>query len=643
LIRLRPHGWGLAAVCAFGLALAETARAATIAVAAGGNLQAALNAAKPGDVVTLAAGATYTGEFILPVKSGQSYITVRSAAPDSALPPQGVRITPAYASLLPKIRSTSSAPALRTAAGAHHWKLMFLEFPATMDGYYDIIQLGSGDTDQTQLSQVPYALLLDRVYVHGDATVGQKRGIALNSGDTAILNSYVSDIKANGQDSQAISGYNGPGPYVIENNYLEAATENFLLGGSDPYIANLVTSNVTFRRNYLSKPLAWRNPIVPAPTGVSASAGSGGSLAAGTYAYRVVARRPSGQGSTANSDGSTEVSATVSSGGKITISWSAVSGATGYRVYGRTAGAQNVYWTTTSTSWTDTGSGGTGGTLAPATKWSVKNLFELKNAQDVVVEGNVFENNWIADQNGFAIVLTPRNQDGGAPWAVVQRVTFRKNLVRHSAGGVNVLGTDNEQVSRLTNNLTFRDNVFDDLGSAWGGDESRTFQVGDGGDAIVFDHNTIASDDEIVLSLYGGSSGNFTRITRFSYTNNMSAHNIYGILGGEVAPGLPSIQAYLPSSTITRNVLAGGSGTPYPAGNLFPSVSAWRASFVNFAGGDYRLVSGSAYRNAGTDGLDLGANVAVVMAEAAIALSGDNRAGGYAPPPAAPTNFRVTP
>ena len=55
---------------------------------------------------------------------------------------------------------------------------MFLEFQANQGGYGDIIALGAGDSTQTQLAQVPYALVLDRVYVHGDPVLGQKRGIA---------------------------------------------------------------------------------------------------------------------------------------------------------------------------------------------------------------------------------------------------------------------------------------------------------------------------------------------------------------------------------------------------------------------------------------------------------------------------------
>ena len=49
-----------------------------------------------------------------------------------SLPPAGVRITPAYAAQLPKIRSATSTSALRTATAAHHYKLMFLEFQANL-------------------------------------------------------------------------------------------------------------------------------------------------------------------------------------------------------------------------------------------------------------------------------------------------------------------------------------------------------------------------------------------------------------------------------------------------------------------------------------------------------------------------------
>ena len=98
--------------------------------------------------------------------------------------------------------------------------------------------------------------------MHGDRYVGQKRCIALNAASVTIRDSYVADCKGVGQDTQAIGGWNGPGPYTIENNYLEAAGENVMFGGADPAIPNLVADGITVRRNYFSRPMSWRNPIM---------------------------------------------------------------------------------------------------------------------------------------------------------------------------------------------------------------------------------------------------------------------------------------------------------------------------------------------------------------------------------------------
>ena len=629
-MRLRIPVWGTAA--AFVLASAA-AHAETIAVPAGGDLQAALDASKPGDVITLEPNATYTGNFVLPYKGDISeYITIRSAAPDAVLPPVGVRITPAYAAYLPKIKSPDGLWALRTATRANHYKLMFLEFQANVGGATDIITIGANDSTQTDLAQVPYDFVLDRLYVHGDPEVGQKRGISLQSRDTAVINSWVSDCKGIGQDTQAIGGHNGPGNWLIENNYLEGAGENVLIGGADPPIQNLVTTNVVFRNNHLSKPLAWRDPILAAPPNVIAAATPGaGSLPAGTYYYKVVARKLSYQGRTAVSVASSEVSATLIADGGVTISWTPVATAQEYLVYGRTSNNENVFWTTKTPYFTDTGEAGSTGKPASGTKWSVKNIFELKNAQDVVIEGNVFENLWVADQPGYPIVFTPRNQNGKAPWAVVQRIMFRNNVVRHTAGGVNILGTDNLAPSQRTNDITIVNNIFDDLtASIWG--VARVFQLGGGPDTTTIDHNLAITTQTTIYWLYGGSATAPTPITNLKITNNMSVHNLYGLNGNNQSTGLKAFNAYMsPTGVFCRNTLAGGKASSYagiPCGvsvNFFPTVADWQSEFVSSTEGDYHLVSTSKFKNVGTDGKDLGPDVDEVMREAALALSGDVR------------------
>ena len=231
------------------------AQGAPIVVGAGGNLQAALNQAQPGQVVLLEAGATFDGNFILPVKTGSSYITVRTSTPDAQLPGSIARLDPSHEPLLATVRSVNASPALRTAAGAHHWRLIGLRFMATGGG--DVITLGESSEQNRAL--VPTDLILDRIMIRGDATRGQKRGIALNSANTFVRNSYIAGIRLSGQESQGIACWNGPGPFVIENNYIEAAGIGILFGGAAPSIDQLVPSDIVIRRNHITRPVAWRS------------------------------------------------------------------------------------------------------------------------------------------------------------------------------------------------------------------------------------------------------------------------------------------------------------------------------------------------------------------------------------------------
>ena len=487
--------------------------AATVYVASGGDLQRALDNARPGDTVLLAENAEFVGNFVLPVKAGDQWITVRTSAPDSVLPEAGVRVQPAHAALLARLRSPNASPALQTAPGAHHWDLRYLEFPGNAGGLNDIVQIGDGSTAQNSLALVPHHIVLDHVYVHGSTLIGQKRGIALNASSVTIRDSYVSECKGIGQDTQAIGGWNGPGPYVIENNYLEAAGENILIGGADPAIANLVADGVTVRRNLFSRPMSWRNPLVATPAGVSAASEAGGALPAGTYAYRVVARRTV-QVTVARSTASPEVSVVTTAAGSVRIRWQASPGVTDYVVYGRTPGGSTMNWTVTGTEFVDVGAAGTSGAAptATGTVWSVKNIFELKNARNVIVEENIFENHWKESQPGYAIVLTPRNSQGSCTWCVVEHVRFERNVFRNMAAAINLLGYDGGHPSRQAADIAFRQNLFTGLSTSLGGN-GWFMQIGDGPRDIVIEHNTIDSNGNAVIYAYGGNSairGRFT-------------------------------------------------------------------------------------------------------------------------------------
>ena len=45
--------------------------------------------------------------------------------------------------------------------------------------YGEVLSLGDGSTAQNTLAMVPHDFIVDRVYIHGDVTAGQKRAIGL--------------------------------------------------------------------------------------------------------------------------------------------------------------------------------------------------------------------------------------------------------------------------------------------------------------------------------------------------------------------------------------------------------------------------------------------------------------------------------
>jgi hypothetical protein len=252
----------LAAAALVGCGWHENGQAAgqagpVVKLAPGGDLQRAIDRARPGDTIILEAGQVYKGPITLPVKSGNEFITIQSSRLDEL--PEDVRVSPAQANLLAKLQSEEkSAPVVKTQPGAHHYKFIGIEFSTASAQVvvHDLIRFGDAATQS--LDGVPHHLVVDRSYIHGFPTQDVQRGISLNSAETNITNSYISDIHGKGYDTQAICGWNGPGPFKIVNNYLEAAGENIMFGGSDPKIRDLVPADIEIRDNYFFKPLSWK-------------------------------------------------------------------------------------------------------------------------------------------------------------------------------------------------------------------------------------------------------------------------------------------------------------------------------------------------------------------------------------------------
>lgn len=135
--------------------------------------------------------------------------------------------------------------------------------PATFDGLHvvngapDRECIVVGEFGATSAQAQPDGVTFRKCLVAAGPNGGH-RGIALHGMNLSVLDCQVTGFWEKGRDSQAIWIHNGPGPYLVENCYLEASGENIMAGGDDVLIANCVPSDVTLRGNTCFKPDAWR-------------------------------------------------------------------------------------------------------------------------------------------------------------------------------------------------------------------------------------------------------------------------------------------------------------------------------------------------------------------------------------------------
>lgn len=226
--------------------------------------------------------------------------------------------------------------------------------------------------------------------------------------------------------------------------------------------------------------------------------------------------------------------------------------------------------------------------------WTVKNLLELKMARNVVIDGNVLENCWGDAQIGYAVLFTVRNQDGTTPWAIVENVQFTNNTIKNSEQGIQTLGKDSPNVSQQSNGLRIANNLFTDI-KHWG------IVVASYADMTI-EHNTHFQGHN-VLVLTG------TPTTGFTYRNNLTFRNDYGVKADGLEEGNASLQVFTPQVVFQGNILVNAIERFYPTANYYPATMAEVQM-----GADYRLASTSPYKGKGTDGKDPGVDMDQLLA-----------------------------
>ncbi len=255
----------------------------------------------------------------------------------------------------------------------------------------------------------------------------------------------------------------------------------------------------------------------------------------------------------------------------------------------------------------------------------VKNLLELKNAQRVLVEGNVLENTWGGfSQVGFAILLTPKNPGGTSPCPLCQvtDVTLRYNSISHVGAGLQLANalSDNGTAARDGQRYSIHDMVIDDIDGVKYQGPSEFAQVSVSAGAPLLQNvtiNHVTAFPSTTLLVIGDLTS--TKMKNFVFTNSIVNAGIYPVwsTGGVANCAIldkptTTLNACFSTYTFAGNAVIGSSSAyPWPSGTLLPA-SATTVQFVNYNGGnggDYHLRSSSPYKGKAPDGKDPGADL----------------------------------
>jgi hypothetical protein len=270
------------------------------------------------------------------------------------------------------------------------------------------------------------------------------------------------------------------------------------------------------------------------------------------------------------------------------------------------------------------------GFTAPA--FIVKNHFELKNAQRVLFDSNILEDNWGGfTQHGYSILLTPKNQDIGGvsvcPLCQVTDVTVRYVTISHVAGGI-VMGngeTPAGGVPLAGERYSVHDVIVDDLnGPAYQG--RGTFaQIGTVAKPLLQDVaiNHVTAFPNHTMFNIGGP--NTVQIPGFVFTNSIVAAGEYPVWStGSMGAAdcayydrpIKTINLCFTGYAFSSNAILESPYIPswWPSGNFFyTSANIGFVNYNNGNGGDYHLLPSSPAVGAASDGTNLGADVDAVL------------------------------
>lgn len=621
---------------------------AIIPVHSGTDLQAAYNSAACGSDLVLDAGITKTGNYVFNKQCGAGmWILVEGAGCNAGTVPIPAYVTTTAANLGPSLpfpppaltnyatlASPNGVPPLSTTDSmnnpATYNYFGCLEVTSPTASAFELVSL-SNNGFETVVSQLGDHIMLDRLYVHGLAssgTVQVTHGIIATGSNVSIINSYVSNIYSGG-DSQAIFCSKGPGPILVQNNFLSASTEIMMCGGDGPTPGRSCTIAAS-----------------PAPTTTSATVGTcidanGGSVPTPPIGTQVMFFTSASAPLYSPLDYATITGNTAGALSFAAIPSAPLSGAAKAQwgiVPADITVTKNFFWKNPCWNPMDA--------CYDGISRSSKDFIESKYGQRWNINANIFENTFNQGQQ-YAFNFNSADQNGGCPWCTSSDITLQNFVVKNTPGDLSIISTQGGTGScpGLLNRVLISNGIFFTPGSGTSNPSGgRVFSLTRDNGGCTYPQQQAADSLQInhVTMPGGGSLGILSDDNPFNYSNLSFANNIWEMdqcrlyvvsgAGCSTDPLLTSNSTTSGTWTLAKNAtinsgaINGGSGvndatliSKYGSGILPTLYDTTQA--MNYAGApfasystiytDYHglaLAGSGPWRNAASDGTDPGVN-----------------------------------
>src|SRR5271166_581478 len=515
--------------------------------------QACINSASPGDVIVLQSGKTYTGNYIIPALPNPSnkWIYVQPSAYNS-LPAPETRIDPSDVANMATIVSPNLQPVIQLSDGANYWRFIGLEVTSSSTTN-DNPPCPSRGSDLRYYNCVTN-VLIDSPQV-GPPILTNNITI-----DRCYLHGSPTQDVLRGVDLEVISG-------AVIDSYISDIHKS--IQESQAILAYFTPGPLKIVDNYLSS--AGENLFF-----------GGAGVPYNTYVPSDIEIRR-------NHFINPLSWFSCGDGGTVQPCESLADGTV--------CQGTNPYTLQVC-----------GNPDAPINQWDIKNNLEFKNAQRVIVTGNVMENSWVSGQTGSSVLFTIRTGQSGDQ-AVVDDITIQSNILKNVDNGFNSLYADDGCDDNCTNNGESRrvwiDNNLVLLANAQDGSEHWIMTFSPYLTDYVFQHNTVLMIDGsncgqnqpyfVVDQLWGAPPFAWSVTDNMWVLDNALCNRVSGDNGllGTTAldngTGGYMREATPLTSRFFGNVMFVPSGSPatWPANN---DATTTPFTYVDPGSGDYQLL-----------------------------------------------------